>query len=217
MSEPGGLRTLKKERTRQALADAAITLFLAHGFDQVSVAQIAAAAEVSKPTLFRYFASKEALVLHRIADHRGEAARVVGARPVGQSPLQALRHHFLDRLEHRDPATGLCDEPEVVAFHRLVFETPSLSSHLRDFVAADTEALAQALTEAVEGPEGAAADTMTPRLVAAQYVAARQILTQANWVRLAAGQSAEQTYPRAVAEAERAFALLAGGAAARGY
>ncbi|MFF1797728.1 TetR/AcrR family transcriptional regulator, partial [Kitasatospora sp. NPDC058263] len=82
-----GLRTLKKQRTRQAIAEAAIALFLARGFDQVSVAEIAAAAEVSKPTLFRYFGSKEELVLHRFADHLGEAGRVVRARPAGTTPL----------------------------------------------------------------------------------------------------------------------------------
>ena len=71
MVEPAGLRARKKARTRDAIADAAISLFLAHGFDQVSVADIAAAAEVSKPTLFRYFTAKEDLVLHRIADHHG--------------------------------------------------------------------------------------------------------------------------------------------------
>ena len=56
---------------------------LAHGFDHVSVTDIAATAEVSKPTLFRYFPTKEDLVLHRIADHQGEAARVVCDRQPG--------------------------------------------------------------------------------------------------------------------------------------
>ena len=74
MIEPAGLRARKKARTRDAIADAAISLFLAHGFDHVSVTDIAATAEVSKPTLFRYFATKEDLVLHRFADHKGEAA-----------------------------------------------------------------------------------------------------------------------------------------------
>ena len=77
MVERVGLRARKKARTRDVIADVAITLFLAHGFDQVSVSDIAATAEVSKPTLFRYFATKEDLILHRFADHQGEAARVV--------------------------------------------------------------------------------------------------------------------------------------------
>src|ERR1700748_497169 len=92
--EQTGLRARKKARTHDAIADAAISLFLAHGFDQVSVNDIAAAAEVSKPTLFRYFPTKEDLVLHRVADHNGEAARVVRARQPGVSPVAALHRHF---------------------------------------------------------------------------------------------------------------------------
>ncbi|MDQ0311966.1 AcrR family transcriptional regulator [Kitasatospora herbaricolor] len=212
MTETGGLRTLKKERTRQALADVAISLFLTKGFEQVPVAEIAAAAEVSKPTLFRYFASKEDLVLHRFADHLGEAARVVLARPAGQLPLTALRQHFLDRLAEHDPATGHCDHPDVIAFQRLVYETRSLSSHLRDFLAADTEALAGALAGAVAGQ-----GELAPRLIAAQYVAVRQELTWHNWTRLAAGATADEAFPQAAAEAELAFALLGTGAAGLGY
>jgi len=45
--------------------DAAVSLFLERGFDRVSVNDIATAAEISKPTLFRYFPTKEDLVLHR--------------------------------------------------------------------------------------------------------------------------------------------------------
>ena len=107
MIEPTGLRARKKARTRDAIADAAISLFLAHGFDQVSVNDIAAAAEVSKPTLFRYFATKEDLVLHRFADHNGEAARVVRDRQAGASPVTALHRHFRAGLDRFDPVTGL--------------------------------------------------------------------------------------------------------------
>jgi len=121
-----GLRARKKAQTRDAIANAAISLFLAHGFDEVSVADIAAAAEVSKPTLFRYFATKEDLVVHRFADHLGEAARVVADRPPGVAPLAALHRHVRDGLDRRDPVTGLNDHPEVLAFHRLVFTTPAL-------------------------------------------------------------------------------------------
>lgn len=87
--------------------------------------EIAAAAEVSKPTLFRYFPAKEDLVLHRFADHEDEAARVV-AGAGGRSPLEALRRHFADGLARRDPVTGLNDDPRVLAFHGLLYGTPSL-------------------------------------------------------------------------------------------
>ncbi|MGW4894370.1 TetR/AcrR family transcriptional regulator [Kitasatospora sp. NPDC004240] len=208
-SEPEpGLRTLKKRRTRQTIADVAIALFLDRGFDQVSVAEIAAAAEVSKPTLFRYFASKEELVLHRFADHLGEAGRVVRERAAGLTPLDALERHHLAGLAAREPNTGLTDDPEVLAFLRLVYETPALSAQLREYLDADTRALAEALD-----PDGAVA----ARLLAAQYVAVRQVLARSVWTRLATGQDVEEAGRQAAAETATAFALLRDGACAQGF
>ena len=203
MTEPAGLRARKRERTRDAIADAAISLFLAHGFDQVPVADIAARAEVSKPTLFRYFPAKEDLVLHRIADHNGEAARVVRARPPGVSPLAALHRHFLDGLDRRDPVTGLNDHPEVLAFHEMVFTTPSLAGRLNQYTLDDEEALAAAL-----------GGDITARLLAAQVLVVRRVLARANWQKLAAGRTADAVHSEAVADADRAFDLLENGTGA---
>lgn len=237
-----GLRTRKKERTRRAISEVAIAMFLEHGFDQVGVAEIAAAAEVSKPTLFRYFPSKEDLVLDRIADHRGEAAAVVRARPAGRTPLDALHDAFMAGLDAREPTTGLCDHPAVLAYHRLVFDTPSLASRVAEYAAADTEALAEAMSEALgevvgETTSGAAGETareavgpaprdsgsaprpvplLTSRLVAAQYVAVRQILARTNYAALASGRTAGEVYGEAVAAAGTAFELLRHGARAHG-
>ncbi len=87
-----GLRERKKRRMYEAVSEVAIRLFLKKGFDDVSVAEVAAAAEISKPTLFRYFPAKEDLVLYRISDHEDEAARVV--REAETAPVEALRRHF---------------------------------------------------------------------------------------------------------------------------
>ena len=203
MTEPTGLRALKRERTRDAIADAAISLFLARGFDDVPVADIAARAEVSKPTLFRYFPAKEDLVLHRIADHNGEAARVVRARPPGVSPLAALHRHFLNGLDRRDPVTGLNDHPEVLAFHEMVFTTPSLAGRLNQYTLDDEEALAAAL-----------GGDIIARLLAAQVLVTRRVLARANWQKLMAGRTAVDVRPEAVADADRAFALLRDGTGA---
>src|SRR5262245_59595017 len=137
MADQLGLRERKKLRTRDALSAAAITLFLEHGYDRDSVADVAAAAEVSTPTLFKCCASKEDLVLHRIADHQGEAARVVRARDPGEDPLTALHRHFLDGLQRRDPVTGLNDNAEVLGYHDLVFSTPNLAVRVAGFAARD--------------------------------------------------------------------------------
>jgi AcrR family transcriptional regulator len=195
--EPTGLRARKKARTHDAIADAAIALFLEHGFDHVSVTDIAAAAEVSKPTLFRYFATKDDLVLHRFADHQGEAARVVRDRQLGLPPITALHRHFLAGLDRYDPVTGLNDHPEVVAFHRLVFSTPSLAGRLTQYMLDDEEALAAAL-----GPGIGA------RLQAAQVLAVQRVLARANWQKIASGRTALDVQPEAIADADQAYAQL---------
>ncbi|GCB48126.1 TetR family transcriptional regulator [Streptomyces sp. NL15-2K] len=192
-----GLRERKKQRMYQVVSDIAIRLFLEKGFDAVSVAEIAAAAEISKPTLFRYFPAKEDLVLHRIADHEDEAARIVGEGP---TPLEALRRHFLEGLERCDPVTGLNDHPEVLAFHKLLYGTPSLVARAYGFVERSEAALAEALGGGLEA-----------RLAAGQIIAVRRILAQENWRRIAAGERVADVRADAVAAAERAFGQLAAG------
>ncbi|MBB5081438.1 TetR/AcrR family transcriptional regulator [Nonomuraea endophytica] len=193
-----GLRQRKRQQVHEAISAAAITLFLERGFDEVSVAEVAAAADVSKPTLFKYFATKEDLVVHRIADHQGEAARVV--RAAGGDPLPALRAHFLAGLDRRDPVTGLNDHPAVLAFHRMVFDTPSLAARVAVYVAADESALADALT--------ARYDELSAALLAAQMLAAQRVLARRTWLELSLGRTAQVVHPEAVAAAERAFHQL---------
>ncbi|MGV4889203.1 TetR family transcriptional regulator [Streptomyces viridosporus] len=195
MSETG-LRERKRRRMYRTVSDTAVRLFLERGFDAVSVAEVAAAAEISKPTLFRYFPAKEDLVLYRIADHEDEAARVVGRGP---APVEALRRHFLDGLRRCDPVTGLNDDPEVLAFHSLLYGTPALVARLYGYLERSEEALAEALG----GGLGA-------RLAAGQIIAVRRILAQENWRRIAAGEPVAEVRGDAVAAAERAFDVLAG-------
>ncbi|MCK9929486.1 TetR family transcriptional regulator [Frankia sp. Mgl5] len=206
MTEPLGLRDRKKRRTRDALSAAAVSLFLERGFERVSVAEVAAAAEVSKPTLFSYFPAKEDLVLHRVLDHRGEAARVVRARSADQSPLAALEAHFLAGLRQHEPVTGLCDVPEVLAYHRLVFSTPSLLGRMAQYTAADEDALADAFAEAAGSP----AAQVDARLAAAAVLTVQRVLARENWHRLDAGAAAADVLPDAEAAARRAFGALAG-------
>ncbi|MFH9006886.1 TetR family transcriptional regulator [Streptomyces afghaniensis] len=197
MSE-SGLRERKKQRMYQVVSDIAIRLFLEKGFDAVSVAEVAAAAEISKPTLFRYFPAKEDLVLHRIADHEGEAARVV-AEAEGD-PVEALRRHFLAGLERCDPVTGLNDDPRVLAFHRLLYGTPSLVARAHTHQERSEAALAEVL-----------GGDLDARLAAGQIMAVRRILAMENWRRIAAGERVADVRADAVAAAQRAFGWLAAG------
>ncbi|MFI7875029.1 TetR/AcrR family transcriptional regulator [Streptomyces salinarius] len=192
-----GLRERKKQRMFQTLSDTAVELFLEKGFDAVSVAEVAAAAEVSKPTLFRYFPAKEDLVLHRIADHEDEAARVARGAP---APLDALRRHFLAGLERCDPVTGLNDHPAVLAFHRLLYGTPALVARMHTQLERSEAALAEVLGGDLEA-----------RLAAGQIIAVQRVLALDNWRRIAGGERVEDVRGDAVAAAERAFAGLAAG------
>lgn len=195
-SEPG-LRERKKRRMYETVSETAIRLFVEKGFDAVSVAEVAAAAEISKPTLFRYFPAKEDLVLYRIADHEDEAARVVREGP---TPVEALRRHFLEGIERRDPITGLNDHPAVLAFHSLVYGTPALVARMYAYLERSEAALAEALGGGLDA-----------RLAAGQIVAVRRILAEENWRRVSAGEPVAEVQKDAVTAAERAFGLLEAG------
>lgn len=192
-----GLRERKKRQMYQDVSDIAVRLFLERGFDAVSVAEVAAAAGISKPTLFRYFPAKEDLVLHRIADHETEAARVVAG---AADPVDALRRHFLAGLDRRDPVTGLNDHPQVLAFHTLLYGTPALVARAHSHLERSEAALAEALGGGLDA-----------RLAAGQIIAVQRILAQENWRRVAAGERVEEVAPDAVRAAERAFRRLGEG------
>ncbi|MEU3824673.1 TetR family transcriptional regulator [Streptomyces sp. NPDC029080] len=192
-----GLRERKKRQMYQDVSDIAVRLFLERGFDAVSVAEVAAAAGISKPTLFRYFPAKEDLVLHRIADHETEAARVVAG---AADPVDALYRNFLAGLERRDPVTGLNDHPAVLAFHTLLYGTPSLVARAYAHVERSEAALAEALGGGLDA-----------RLAAGQIIAVQRILAQENWRRIAAGEPVGEVAPDAVGAARRAFRRLADG------
>ncbi|MEU1725120.1 TetR family transcriptional regulator [Nonomuraea sp. NPDC005692] len=200
-----GLRELQRQRVHEAISTAAIALFLERGFDEVPVTEIAAAAGVSKPTLFKYFPTKEDLVLHRFADHKGEAARVVRGRAPGEHPVAALRRHHLDGLAAHDPVTGLNDHPEVLAFHRMVFDTPSLAVRLFHHMTQDEAELTEALAESM--------DELTAALLAAQALTVQRVLARRTWAQLAGGRPLAEAEADAVRAAEHAYALLMDGPA----
>jgi AcrR family transcriptional regulator len=87
--KPCGLRERKKARTRAAIREHALRLFLAQGYAETTVEQIAEAAEVSPSTFFRYFPTKEDVVLQD--DFDPIAIAKFEAQPPGLSPIAALR------------------------------------------------------------------------------------------------------------------------------
>ncbi len=86
---PVGLRERKKARTRAAIREHALRLFREQGYHATTVEQIAEAAEVSPSTFFRYFPTKEDVVLQDDLDILG--TRLFEAQPAGMSPIAAFR------------------------------------------------------------------------------------------------------------------------------
>ncbi|MEQ0559946.1 TetR/AcrR family transcriptional regulator [Amycolatopsis sp. NEAU-NG30] len=101
-----GLRERKKQATRQLISNVATGLFVQRGFEEVTVAEIAEAAGVSKMTVFNYFPRKEDLFLDRHADRLAELTAVVRSRPPGTSPCAALRRHQHELLASGHPLSG---------------------------------------------------------------------------------------------------------------
>ena len=98
-----GLRARKKRRTRQSISDIATRLFFEHGFEEVTLADIAEAAEVSVKTIFNYFGSKEDLFFDRIGELRESLVTTIVDRPPGTTVLGALETLLLD---NRVPFAG---------------------------------------------------------------------------------------------------------------
>ncbi|GAB3653860.1 TetR/AcrR family transcriptional regulator [Glycomyces tarimensis] len=201
MKEQLSLRERKKQATRVLLMEKALTLFEEKGYDNVSVAEIAEAAEVSKATVFNYFPTKEDLVLAGAKHHVEEPADIVRSRPLGQTPHGALREYYLRMLEEHEPVTGLSVHPLVMRVLCVVRQSPALALKAMDVRRESSERLARALMD-----EGAS--ELTARLVATQLMHTQHILSEINVRRLQAGETPEAVYPDAVDTAEHAFRLL---------
>jgi AcrR family transcriptional regulator len=100
------LRDRKRARTRQALVDAAIELFDCNGYEQTTVAGIAAAAEIGTRTFFSYFASKEELLFPE-SDARVQATvEAIATRRPDEGPAQVLLRALRTASEHSDDMAG---------------------------------------------------------------------------------------------------------------
>ncbi|MEV6901779.1 TetR family transcriptional regulator [Amycolatopsis sp. NPDC051372] len=156
-----GRRERKKARTRQALDDAAARLFLEHGYDHVTVAQIAEAADVSVATLFAHVPDgKEALIFDDGTERREGLVAAVREREAGESVLAALRRFFANRGPF---AAEL--PPEYERKRTLIVTTPALRGYARKLWVQSEAALTEAIAEASDVP---ATDMATRAL--ARYV-----------------------------------------------
>ncbi|WP_282794829.1 TetR/AcrR family transcriptional regulator [Streptomyces sp. CC224B] len=142
MTEPVvSRRERKKAATRQAIADAALRLFLERGYDQVSIKDIAETADVSTATVFKHFPGKEALVFDQEESTDAGLVAAVRERPAGQSVLDALRAHVLSTW------LPVAAHPQAEEFSRLVATTPALRAYAERMWTRHTDTLGAAVAD----------------------------------------------------------------------
>ncbi len=145
---PLGLRERKKIKTRQAIRREAFRLFDTNGYAATTVEQIAEAAEVSPSTFFRYFPSKESLLLADDLDPL--VLEAFKAQPPDLSPSQAIRRAYAATM------AGL--SPEQLEFEntrqRLIFSIPELKAALYDEYYRTVNVMAEAIGHRIGRPAG---------------------------------------------------------------
>src|SRR5881398_3152040 len=125
MQTETGLRERKKARTRQQIAQQARRLFGERGFEAVTVAEVARAADVSEATVFNYFPTKEDLFYSGLESFEEELLAAIRERKTGESVLSAFARFVLQRrglLAAKDPQAI----ERLVAITRVITESPAL-------------------------------------------------------------------------------------------
>ena len=162
--EPEGLRARKKRLTREAIFAAADRLFAERGFENVTVAEIADAANVSVKTVFTYVNAKEELIFRQqtVLD---AVVRAVASRRLGQTPLVAAAQALLAAVNETDQNLSLG------SFQRMVASGPAARSRVRALWDETETRLAEVL-----GAEARGARRDLPVQRAARRLTAAQIM-----------------------------------------
>jgi AcrR family transcriptional regulator len=192
-----GLRERKKRETRARIADTALRLFKERGFDQTTVAEVAAAADVSVKTVFNYFPAKEDLFFDR-ADEVEQIwlDAVADCRP--DEPLLAgLRRRVLSRFADHPNGPG-------VDFRKVLAGSTLLQARGQQMWASHEDAIAGALAERL----GASADDATARVLAHQVLSIHPMMLRMVELWTEHGEPPAVVRDRALQLINRAFDIL---------
>lgn len=121
------LRANRQKRLRRDLVSAGLELFMEQGYEETTVAEIAERVDVSRRTFFRHFQSKDDLVFDWMGQLGERVQPVLAARPLSETPLQAMRETFLVLAEHL-----VEEERQARTLIRLIFSTASLAGRYHD-------------------------------------------------------------------------------------
>ncbi|MGR9618263.1 TetR/AcrR family transcriptional regulator [Pandoraea sputorum] len=150
MSTPTDLRSRKRLATRQGISNAATRLFHEHGFDHVTVDQIAAAADVGRMTVFNHFPRKEDMFFDRDEEGRDALRQAIHERDAGVSPVEALRGLAHRLVAQNSPFVNFSAQSK--DFIRTIEGSETLKARARAIRDELAEVVAQALAETVDRP-----------------------------------------------------------------
>ena len=190
-----GLRETKKLRTRQEIADKAMGLFVKRGFDHVTVAEVAAAADVSEKTVYNYFPTKEDLFYDEVPEREQALVEAIKNRRPGESVATAL-----GRLQTAE-CGRLCNRG-FATFARIIEESPALQAKELEVMARYTDALAGAIQSEL-GVDELDAKVAANVLVTVQWQHFRNARAHAL-----AGQHGPAAERKLRSELKRAYRLL---------
>jgi len=159
-ARPEGLRERKKARTRAAIREHALRLFSENGYQRTTVEQIAAAAEVSPSTFFRYFPTKEDLVLQDDMDTR--LVEAFERQPPGLGPIAAVRGAIREAIESYNEA----DLDVIRQTTTLTMTVPEVRARAMD----EFGRTIAVISEAVAKRAGRPADDLAVRTVAGAVI-----------------------------------------------
>ncbi|MDQ1520460.1 MAG: hypothetical protein QOI55_1533 [Actinomycetota bacterium] len=196
---PAGLRERKKAKTRRALEDAALDLFVRQGFEGTTVEQIADACDVSPRTFFRYFPSKEDVLFGDGREKFETFIEALQARPVDEPPLRSLRAAASTLMQTHAPR-----RERLQARAHIVAATPMLRAHGSERQAEWNQAAVEWLTQRRAGSAaGAHQSPLEIRLVVVASTSAMHAAVD-TWLEDTTGVDLLTLF-------EQAFDLLAAG------
>jgi AcrR family transcriptional regulator len=206
---PAGLRERKKRRTRLEISDVATRLFAKHGFEAVTLAQIADSADVSVKTIFNHFGSKEELYFDRADDLRDALIDTVCTRPAGTTALDALHGLMAENLVPF-PGTGwdALDDPRAARHLRAFFAVEDRSPALKARRLMLTEDFATELRQALAGDLQRDAEDPALLMLVASLSAAMSVRNDILRGALAEQVSADEVRRRVLTVVDEGFARL---------
>lgn len=204
-----GRRQRKKRQTRQSISDAATRLFFEHGFEAVSLAQVAEAADVSIKTIFNHFGSKEDLFFDRADELRDSIVRAIVDRPAGSTLLESLESLLVGNWLPFDGASWDRLTAERFDGYRHFLATQEQSPALRSRRLVIEGELAAALLDVVANDLGRSAEDPMVGVLNAMVAATMQLRSREFAAAALTGSGPEEIRLRVAAVMGEAFRSLA--------